>query len=207
MRLDPASIKIQGVVGSTFTVDVLIEGVTDLGGFAFAIRFDDAILNLVGIRDGPFLSSGGGSTNCVVVPPFHGLARLGCLLKGKPGVSGSGVAGELDFSSKIPFSVPDQLELLLMNCEAADSQGNLIALNGCKDGVVEINPAPTATPTPTPRPVGGIAFDADAGALPAESTQPSTSSAFFWTGALAGGMACVAALSAAAWHARRRRAR
>lgn len=153
------------------------------------------------------MGSGGGSTICAVAvgPPFQGLARLGCVLQGKPGVSGSGVVGELDFSLEIPFFVPGQLQLLLMACDAADSQGDPIALNGCKDGIVEINPAPTATPpTPTPRPVGGIALDADAGALPLEAQEASSTAPLLWGAA---GMAVSFALGICAWYARRRRAR
>jgi hypothetical protein len=161
MRLDPASIKIQGVVGATFTVDVRIEGVTDLGAFTFEIHYDESSLDLTDIREGPFLS-GGGSTTCVAQgpPTFQGLGRLGCVLQAKPGVSGSGVVGALDFSLEVPFSVPGQLQLLLMACGAANGQGDALALNGCKDGIVDINPLPTATPTATPRPaVGGVSLD------------------------------------------------
>jgi hypothetical protein len=206
MRLDPASIKIQGVVGATLTVDVRIEGVTNLGSFEFQVRFDWANLDLTDIRGGPFLGSGGGSTNCFVSggPPFEGMARLGCLLKGKPGVSGSGVVGELDFSLKIPYPAPGQLDLLLLGCSAADSQGDPIALNGCEDGIVDINPGPT--PTPTPRPVGGMSLDADAGALPLEAQGASSTAPLLW-GGVAAGMAVAFALRTCAWYARRRRAR
>ncbi len=206
MRLDPSSLKIQGVVGATFTVNVRTEGVTDLGGFTFEIHYDESSLDLTDIREGPFLSSGGGSTICVEQgpPTFQGLGRLSCVLQAKPGVSGSGVVGELDFSLEIP--VPGQLQFLLMACDAATSQGDRIALNGCKDGIVEINPAPTATPTPTPRPVGGIAFDADAGALPLEEQEASSTAPLLW-GGVAAGMAVTFALGTCAWYARRRRAR
>lgn len=165
MRLDPASVKIQGVVGATFTVDVRIEGVTNLGASEFQVRFDDKSLDLIGIRAGPFLSSAGGDPVCTKSNFGRGVALFGCLLLRKEfAVDGSGTIAHIDFSLRVPFSAP-QVELLLMGCGAADSQGNPIALNGCKDGIVDINAAPTPTPTPTPRPVGGIAFDPDVGAL------------------------------------------
>jgi hypothetical protein len=206
MRLDPAAVKIQGVVGATFTVDVRMEGVTNLGAFTFEIHYDESSLDLTDIREGPFLSSGGGSTICTEQgpPTFQGLGRLGCVLMSKPGVSGSGVVGELDFSLQIPFPAPGQLQLLLMACGAADSQGNPIALNGCKDGIVDINSAPT--PTPTPRPVGGMSLDADAGALPLEAQGASSTAPLLW-GGVAAGIAVAFALRTCAWYARRRRAR
>jgi hypothetical protein len=148
MRLDPASIKIQGVDGATFTVDVRIEGVTNLGGIEFDVRFDDKSLDLIDIREGTFLSSAGGNPVCTKLN-LSDVAFFGCLLTGKQfAVDGSGTIAHIDFSLRIPFS---GLELFLVGCRAADSQGNLIALNGCKDSIVEISAVPPA--------VGGVSLN------------------------------------------------
>ena len=155
MRLDPAEIKHDG--GPGFKVDVLIEGVTDLGGFEFEVRYDETRVNVAGIRAGPFLGSLGAVVLCIpqLLP---GLATFACSTIGKLfSPSGSGVLASIDFTVKP--SPAGKTEFFLQACGAADPQGVPIALNGCKDGSFVINP------TPGPPPVGGIALDPDLSAL------------------------------------------
>lgn len=196
MRLHPASVKLEGAAGNSFTVAVLIEGVTNLGGFEFEIRFDDSVLSVVDIREGPFLS-GVGDTSCVESTLIAGIARFECILKGGPsGPSGSGVLAEVDFSLKISFVGLGQL--FLMGCDIADPYGYQMPLNGCKDGELVANP----TPTPPP-PVGGVSHDPDAKALAQEGVRSSASGSL-WAVVLASAMGTAGALGTAAWLVRRR---
>ena len=193
MRLDPAEIKHDG--GPGFKVDVLIEGVSDLGGFEFQIRYDETRVNVAEIRTGPFLGSLGADVTCIS-QLLLGIARYGCVADGvpPPGPSGSGVVASIDFTVKP--SPAGKTELFLQACGAADPNGVPIALNGCKDGSFTINPTPGAPP------VGGIALDPDLSALPLETRDSSGISASVLAGIAAGAGAI--SLGGAAWWARRR---
>ncbi len=64
VRLEPASV-ILPAAQSSFDVDVVIEGVTDLGGFEFRIDYDPGVVSVTGedqVTLGPFLGSTGKST-------------------------------------------------------------------------------------------------------------------------------------------------
>ena len=49
--------------GDTFTFDLYAEDVTDLAGWQFDIAFDPALLEVIEVRKGYFLESGGGETS------------------------------------------------------------------------------------------------------------------------------------------------
>jgi len=57
VRIDPASQDVGP--GATFTVDVMIDDVVDLGAFEFSIGFDPAVVNVDSVAIGPFLGSTG----------------------------------------------------------------------------------------------------------------------------------------------------
>jgi general secretion pathway protein D len=45
--------------GSKFTVDVVASGFTDLYAYQFSVNFNPAVLNILGVTEGPFLQTGG----------------------------------------------------------------------------------------------------------------------------------------------------
>ncbi len=203
MRLDPALVEIDGFEGETFSVDVLIEDVTDLGGFEFEMHFDDSRTD-VEINLGPFLGSAGGDVTCFN-SVFGGTAAMGCVRMGAaPRPSGSGVVATIKFILTVPFGQTGPLNLVA--CGAADSNGVAIPLNGCKDGsYVGPTGGPIVTATPPPAPVGGIALDSDLRALPLNGAQGAAGGLTSRTGSLAAGVVAVLTMLATGWYARRRR--
>ncbi|MEX0786974.1 MAG: cohesin domain-containing protein [Dehalococcoidia bacterium] len=178
MLLDPAKVDIDGDLGEMFSVEVVVEDVTDLGGFEFELLYDDSYFN-IDIQEGLFLASTGNGTICNKAN-LSGHAQFACVTVGAlTGVTGSGAVATIELTVKsTAFSTA---ELTLMGCRTADPNGNLLPLNGCKGG--EVN-AP-------PPPVGGVSLEA---ALPADS---GGSSAGVWAGvAAAAGAALGGALMA-----------
>ena len=193
MRLDPALVEVEGLAGETFSIDVLIEDVTNLGGFEFELHFDDSIANL-DIQLGPFLGSEGGDVNCINNVGL-GIAVLGCVRLGAPpGPSGAGVVAVLNFTLKLPFAGTGQL--FLQACDAADSNGNPIPLNACKDGSFVV---------PTPDPVGGVAVDPQQTLLALDQAEGPAGGLMSRAASLAAAAGAVLTMLAAGWYIRRRR--
>ena len=192
MRLDPPLLEIAGNGGETFSIDVLIDDVPDIGGFEFQLNFDDSIANLV-IQLGPFLESEGAEVICINNVAL-GVAVLGCVTLGLANApSGSGVVAVLDFTLKLPFAGTGQL--FLQACNAADPDGVVIPLNGCKDGSFVV---------PTPDPVGGVALYPHQTLLMLESTEGAAGGLTSHAATLAAAGAVVTLL-AVSWYVRRRR--
>jgi hypothetical protein len=179
--MDPPSVKAQAPVGSTFTFDVMAGEVTDFGGFEFAVEFDDSVLNVSNIREGPFLGSAGGDTICffnsIGGNPTSSRASFACVVFGKEGPTGSGVIAHVDVTMKAPFVGTTPLSLV--DCGLADEQGFNIPVSACTGATLQTNATPTATPshTPTttpitPQDIGGMSRDPalDGGASGARGT-------------------------------------
>ena len=170
MNMQPASMKAQAPPGSTFTFDVTVGDVTDLGGLEFAVEFDESILNVSNIREGPFFGSEGGDTVCFFDNYSAGdRARIGCVGLGKAGSpTGSGVIAHVDVTMKAPFV--GTTPLVLADCKLADEQGHPIPVSACTGATLQTNPTPTATATLTPtttpitpQDIGGISRDSAVG--------------------------------------------
>jgi len=54
MRLEPATRTVD-VAGGRFTVDIVIDDVTNLGSWEFQLFFDPSVLRFVSVEPGPFL--------------------------------------------------------------------------------------------------------------------------------------------------------
>lgn len=197
MNLQPSSVVLSGVPGQTIKLDVMIGEAADVGGFTFQFLFNGTYLNVDDIRS-TFFQSRQADVVCFE-NILDDIAAFGCVILGKPGVSGSGVLASIDLTVK---AVPPVDQVLLQNCAMADSQGNLIPLEKCT-GATLLLPTPTPTPTPTPRPVGGVSRSPDRSALPQTAPQSASDARVVVAVAAAlGGMAVAAA--GLTWRARRR---
>lgn len=192
MRLDPPSMKVDGTAGTIFTVDVIIEGVTNLGAFEFQILYDPSFVEAIEVRVGQFLGSTNRAEVCHPTEFGQDFVKQGCNTEDPtpPGPDGSGVLASVDFSVQ-GLAVGDTI-LALRSCEAADIWGVVIFKEPCKDSKLTISP-----PTPTPTPLGGSGFFPDVG-------DSSGGHAGVVAGVAAGVAVGAVALGGAAWYARRR---
>jgi hypothetical protein len=159
MVMSPSFVKMLPEPGMTFTLDVVISDVADLGGAEFAVEFDETIF-AVDLRQGPFMDTTTFSDVCFEDAPEPGRVRFACVILGKDeAASGSGVFAHIDFEVVAAFQ--GSTALVLNDCDLADSQGVNLPVAECTGTKVQGNlgPLPTFTPGPPP-PVGGLSFDA-----------------------------------------------
>ena len=139
---------------SSFSTDVTVEGVTNLGGYEVLLTFDSSVVSFVSATDGSFLGSTGRTTLCAppVLEPLAGTQtklHFGCGTVGSTpptGPSGTGVLAHLVFA---PLAT--QVAQLTLEPSLVDPLGdpiNAVAYGG----QVDIAPGPTQTPTHTPSP-------------------------------------------------------
>jgi hypothetical protein len=145
MRLAPATLLVPPTAGTPFTIDVVIEGVSDLGAFEFEIEFDRDFVKVASIRAGPFLGSTGRTIACARLTVSFSVEKLGCNTEGSepPGPSGMGVVAHIDFA--VQGRAFGETSLRLRSCGAADVLGTSVLDDTCKDTKLTIGP-----PTPTP---------------------------------------------------------
>jgi hypothetical protein len=105
--VSPATYTVPSI-GSTFSVNVSIQGVTNLKGWQFKLYYPNSILNGTTVVEGPFLKEGEVSTYFVVAEftddynETQGFASVLCLRAGDPdalGVDGDGVLATITFNS------------------------------------------------------------------------------------------------------------
>lgn len=146
LTIDPASMTV--TAGTTFTVDVSVEGVTDLYGYGFAVGFDPAILEALGIAEGAFLP-GGGATLFIdgTIDNTGGtITDTGGVLNGGViGVDGSGVLATVTFRALATGSSAISLfNPILLDSNLAD-----IAADALAAGSVTVDPGPNGVPLPS----------------------------------------------------------
>ncbi len=147
VRIDPPA-KTVGL-GSTFTFDVWIDDVNNLGGFQFDLDYDPSVVHVdrvsphYGADPGPFPGSTGRSVfetdptgsfvNNTTGDMTYGVYTTGSA----PGPSGSGLLATIHFKAmKVGTSALD-----LNNVEVADTAGNVIPCNPPQDGTVTVIPS------------------------------------------------------------------
>ena len=90
-------------VGVLFTLDLMVENVTDLAGWQADIAFNPAILQVVEVKEGDFLSTDGGSTffqeGSINNTTGEIIGLTGARI-GDDGVSGSGVLLSITFEAQ-----------------------------------------------------------------------------------------------------------
>ena len=90
-------------IGDTFTFDVRAESVSDLAGWQFDIAFDPTVLEAVGVSEGDFLQTDGGTTFFQGGRIDNAAGKITGLIAGRiseGGVSGSGSVLQVRFKAK-----------------------------------------------------------------------------------------------------------
>lgn len=106
LRVDPARQELEEK-GEEFTVDVVVEDVTNLAGFQFSLEFDSGVLKAETPELGPFLESTGREANCPNLETLDGIVRVVCVtvappvsLGGTEGAEGTGILATIAFTGK-----------------------------------------------------------------------------------------------------------
>jgi general secretion pathway protein D len=88
-----------GADDAPFTVQVLVEDVTNLGAFEFDLRYEPSVVGLVNVEMGPFLGSSGRRVQCLDPQMAAGSVHFVCVTIGATpaGPDGSGVLATLTF--------------------------------------------------------------------------------------------------------------
>jgi len=155
------------ISGGRFSVDIVVEDVSNLGAFGFKLKINPAIIRLVGVEEGPFLGSTGRQVHCpaptysqpVAGAPADTL-RFGCATIGRDtaGASGSGTLATVTFAPRKAGTTP----LVLIASNEVDretgltdimSEEILAASSGGEVTVVGSGPEPAPgrdEPTPIP---------------------------------------------------------
>ncbi len=146
VRIDPPSQD--QLTGATFSVDVVVEGVSDLGAYEFVLAWDPGVLSFVSVSNGPFLGSTGRPPFCPDTTVGVNTVRFGCVTTGStpPGLSGSGILSTIVFQAVASSDgLPSTLDLF--NVGLSTPLGVSITAS-VLDGTVTVSDAPTPTPTP-----------------------------------------------------------
>ena len=134
----------------TFTVEVWIDDVEDLGGFEFDLYYDPSVIHVEDIALGDFPPSSGRSWVPVgpIIDNTNGFATFGGFSFGtQPGPSGSGVLAIITL-----HAVGEGTSALdLDDVQVTDTGGQPQDVT-TEDGSVVVGPTPTPTDTPTPTP-------------------------------------------------------
>jgi hypothetical protein len=120
-RLQPTSVAVD-MTTESFTTDLTIEDVTDLGAYEAIVRYDSSVIAFVAASDDGFLGSSGRSVYCVtpLVQDAGGTTRVlrwGCVTSGASpaGPDGAGTLATLTWAPVAPGSTDLQLAPSLAN--------------------------------------------------------------------------------------------
>jgi len=98
VRVEPATKQV-ALAGGQFTVDVVVDNVTNLGQFEFTVDFNPAVIAFVSFSQGPFLGSTNRTVICLPYSAGPGSKQYGCSSGGaEAGPDGSGVLATISFS-------------------------------------------------------------------------------------------------------------
>lgn len=129
--LEPSSQTV-GAIGDYFTVNVSIDGVSNLYGYQLNLFYNSTLLNGTGVSEGPFLNESGGNQPFFELVSFtdnynstYGIVSVACTLQGNaPGVTGGGVLLTVQFKS---LSQGNSVPLYLADVKLSDPNASPIS--------------------------------------------------------------------------------
>jgi hypothetical protein len=172
VALDPSSQSVPAA--QQFTVDVTVADVTNLGSYEWKLEFDPAIIQYVGVANGPFLGSTERTVTCVSPILETGSVRFGCVSSdgATPGPSGSGVLSTVTFNalaggtSALHFALVSLSDPLGDDIFAIGQDGSVTVTSGAGaslGGPVNMSGATSGPPASAPeRPYAPVASDSAA---------------------------------------------
>jgi hypothetical protein len=112
----------------TVSVSVVVEQVTNLGAFEFELTYDEHILELQDVQEGPFLGSSGRRAECLPPETAAGSLLFRCVTLGATpdGPTGSGVLATVTFQPAGAGTSPIHFARLVLT----DPPANPLAATG-----------------------------------------------------------------------------
>jgi hypothetical protein len=143
----PASLNVSA--GDGFSVDIVADDVSNLGGYALTLTFDPTVIAYNSVTNGPFLGSSGRPVNCFSPTVLPGSVTYRCLTTGAtpPGPSGAGILATVSFTALAEGTTT--LSLSLHGTMLADIVGTQIPSTP-HAGTITVFPGEVPTPTTTP---------------------------------------------------------
>ena len=123
-------------IGDTFTVDLNVENVHNLGGWQFDIAYDSTVLEAVEVKEGDFLKTGGGATFFQRGSIDNRLGKIKGLSTARLGEDGVSLRGTL-LSVTFTAKSAGQTQLKLDNLQLASIIGKPITTES-HDGVITV---------------------------------------------------------------------
>ncbi|HXF51791.1 MAG TPA: hypothetical protein VNM43_08935 [Dehalococcoidia bacterium] len=158
---------------STFSVDIEVAGVENLGAFEVGLSYDESVLSFVSAAPGPFLGSTGRTVSCPAFFAGPGFVRFGCATLGAspPGPNGQGIVANFRFAADVPGTSPVTIASAVLLTVPAQR----IPIEVIEHGSVTVEPCPGPCPTPTPTPTPGTPTPTPIpGGVASLGTSPST---------------------------------
>jgi hypothetical protein len=155
MKIVPADQTVD-ISNGNFSVDVVIEGVSDLGSFEFELIIDPEVVRLVGVTAGPFLGSTGRQLRCpapTYSQPAAGMPadtlKFACATgTGIQGAAGSGTLATVTLAPRKAGTSILNLIAWQGDTGISDTMGAPIDVTSSGGQVTVVGSGPEPTPEP-----------------------------------------------------------
>ena len=141
----PSSLNVSA--GDEFSVDVVADDVSNLGGYGLTLVFDPSVVAYNSVSNGPFLQSSGRNVICFPPTEAPGSVAYACVTTGPtpPGPSGAGILATVSFTALAEGTTNLSFrDTVLFNVVASRIPSTT------HDGVITVFPGEVPTPTITP---------------------------------------------------------
>jgi len=146
IRFSPSSRTAE--TGASFSVDIMVDNVVDLGGYDFTVAFNPAVVHVQGVTLGPFLGSTGRSAFPVgpSIDNVGGQVSFGAFSFGGAGPNGTGTIASVTLQAVGAGSS----DLTFTQAQLTDTYAVLLLpLTKIGGAVTVLGGTDTPTPTPT----------------------------------------------------------
>ena len=178
--LPPFTVKVEPVTqtvltASTASVDIVVGGAFEAGGYSLVIEWDPTVLSFVSVTNGAFLGSTGRAVACLAPVVLPGSLTFSCSSLGLlPGPDGSGLLATIVFGTG---NLAGTSQIAIADAKLTTTPGAIADAITSDGSVTVVSPTPTPTdiPTPTVTPTPVTVTLAAAGDAPVWMGSPDTS--------------------------------
>jgi len=173
VKVDPST-QVVVTAGTPFSVDVIVENVTEMGAGQATLHFEPNTMSVSQVTEGDFLKSAGTTLGAGLENINNANGRVTffyCLTKQGSGITGSGTLATVSFTTD-PSSASGMFNLSLTDTMLVNGTGSLIPVDTIANGTCTIGGGPPPEPTPTTAPSSGGGDGNDGGISDTSGVQP-----------------------------------